>query len=149
MLYLQHLILFALPAFLLCSATRVLPRAQHAAAESEALIEIRSVMLGARTHLGARNAPIHRRWLQGSAPVRDATNESPSILDTRQFTCDPGYGICDCECLCLQPPESQVRRCTDSRSKRPFAAPMIADAATTEPAHRLARPVAAAAAYAM
>ena len=101
MLYLQQLILFAFPAFLASSATKVLPRAAHAAVESEALVEIRNVMVRARNHAGARHAPIHRRWHEASTPVRDARNDVPALLGARQtFTCDAGYSECSRESSC-------------------------------------------------
>lgn len=77
MLYFQQLILFAFSALLFCSATKVLPRAQHAAAEPGALIEIRNVMLGAGIQPNPRNAPVPRNWDRGSVPVMDASSESP------------------------------------------------------------------------
>ena len=115
MLYPQQLILSALPAFLFCSATKVLPRAQHAAAEPGALIEIRNVMLGADIRPNPRNAPIARSWDRGSAPIIDASSEAPlvaikkTLLNRRQLTCDPGYGLCNGGSLYLQSRESQAR----------------------------------------
>ena len=115
MLYPQQLILSALPAFLFCSATKVLPRAQHAAAEPGALIEIRNVMLGAGIRPNPRNAPIARSWDRGSVPIMDASSESPlaaikkTLLNRRQLTCDPGYGLCNGGSLYLQSIESQAR----------------------------------------
>ena len=115
MLYFQQLILSALPAFLFCSATNVLPRAQHAAAEPGALIEIRNVMLGAGNRPSPRNAPIPRSWDRRSVPIRDASSESPlaaikkTLLHRRQLTCDPGYGLCNGGSLYLQSKESQAR----------------------------------------
>ena len=118
MLYSQQLILSALSAFLVCSATKVLPRAQHAAAEPGALIEIRNVMLGAETRPSHRNAPIPRSWERRSVPIRDASSESPlaaiknTLLDRRQLTCDAGYGLCGGGSLHLQSRESQERDST-------------------------------------
>ena len=115
MLYSQQLILSAFPAFLFCSATKVLPRAQHAAAEPGALFEIRNVMLGAEIRPGPRNAPIPRSWDRRSVPIRDASSESPLVaiknilLNRRQFTCDSGYGLCNGGSLYLQSRESQAR----------------------------------------
>lgn len=86
---------------------KVLPRAQHAAAGSEAFVEIQDVMLGARNIPRARNAAIARRWDETSVPSRDASSESPlalvkrMLLGKRQLTCDPGYGLCNCESLNL------------------------------------------------
>ena len=101
MLYPQQLILSAaLPAFLFCSATEVLPRAQHAAAESGALIEIRNVMLGAGNRPSPMNAPISRNWDRRTVPIRDTSSEPPlvaikkTLLNRRYLTCDPGYGLC-------------------------------------------------------
>ena len=108
MLYFQQLILFTFSGFLLCSATKVLPRAQHAAAESEAFVEIHNVMLGAQIHPNVRKAAIPRIWDQASAPARYASSESPlaaikrTLLGARQsLTCDPGYGLCQGESLYL------------------------------------------------
>lgn len=115
MLYSQQLILSALPAFLFCSATKVLPRAQHAAAEPGALIEIRNVMLGAGIRPSPRNAPVPRTWDRGSVPIMNASSESPlaaikrTLLNRRRLTCDPGYGLCSGGSLYLQPRESQAR----------------------------------------
>lgn len=89
MLYLPQLMLFALPALLSCSANKVPPRAQHAATESEAFIEIRNVMLRARTH-------------DVSARIRDPSSESPVLLGTRQLSCDTGFALC--ESASLYPP---------------------------------------------
>ena len=115
MLYSQQLILSALPAFLFCSATKVLPRAQHAAAEPGALIEIRNVMLEAGIRSSPRNAPIPRSRDRRSVPIRDASSESPlvaikkTLLHRRQLTCDAGYGLCSGGSLYLQSRESQAR----------------------------------------
>lgn len=122
MLHLQRLILLACPALLLCSAEKVLPRAPHAATESEAFIEIRNVMLRARTH-------------EARAPIRDPSSESPVLLGTRQLTCDVGLALCDGESLSRRPAESQPRGHTDNRPKSPkHAAPMGTTVVTTEPA---------------
>ena len=100
MLYFQQLLLFAFPAYLSCSATIVLPRAQHAAAESEAFFEIHNVMLRAQNRPSARDAPIPRRYGEAVAPIRDTSSESPlaaikrTLLGTRQRSCDLGYGLC-------------------------------------------------------
>ena len=115
MLYSQPLFLCALPAFLFCSATQVLPHAQHAAAEPGALIEIRNVMLGAAIHPSPRGAPIPRSWDRRSVPIRDASSESPlvaikkTLLNRRYLTCDPGYGLCGGGSPYLQSRESQAR----------------------------------------
>ena len=114
MLYSQQLILSALSA-LLCSATKVLPRAQHAAAEPGALIEIRNVMLGAGIRPSPMNAPISRGWDRRTVPIRDTSSESPlvaikkTLLNRRQLTCDTGYGLCSGGSLYLQSRESQAR----------------------------------------
>ena len=117
MLYFQQLILVAFPGFLLCSATKVLPRAQHAGAESEAFVEIHNVMLRAQIHPSVRNASSPRIWDQASSPARYASSESPlaaikrTLLGARQsLTCDPGYGLCHSESLYLQTPEKPGAR---------------------------------------
>ena len=113
MLYVQHLTLFALPAFLFSSATKVLPRAQHAADEPGAVVEIRNVMLGAGVRPNPQNAPIPRRW-GARAPISGGSSESPGaaikkmLLHRRAFTCDPGYALCSGGFFDLQPTESRL-----------------------------------------
>ena len=113
MLYIQQLILSAFPAFLLCSATKVLPGAQHTAAQSEALLQIHNGILRARSYSHARNAPIPRKWDESSIPVSGASSESPlaaikrELLGTRQASCDPGYALCDGKSLYSQPEKAR------------------------------------------
>ena len=103
MLYLELLLLCAFSPFLLCSSAKVKPRAQQAAAGSEAFWEIHNVMLRAQTYPGARNAQIARPRNEASVPAGGAISESPfaaikrTLLGTRGFYCDPGYGLCSCE----------------------------------------------------
>ena len=144
MIYFQPLILSAFLPFLLCSTTKILPRAQRAAIESEeAFLEIDNGILRAREYPHPRSVSIPRRWDEFSVPAREGSSESPlaaikrTLLGTRQSSCDSGYALCHSESLYSQPAQGQARGGTDNWGKPPKDAALTAvmeDAATMEPA---------------
>lgn len=87
----------ALCFWFLCSATNILPRAEHLPVESEALIELRTVMLKSRSEPYAREEPIARKSNQNSKPAQSDSKLAAvkrKLLGRQYYTCDAGYGLC-------------------------------------------------------
>lgn len=86
---------------LLCSATKILPRAPHAAVQLPAFVDLHNVMIKPRSDFEPRMVPLPRtkyaaqplgKWLgANSSPAK----VKRTILGARQVTCDAGYALCD------------------------------------------------------
>jgi hypothetical protein len=90
-----------LASTLLCSATKILPRAPHAAVQLPASVDLHNVMIKPRSDFEPRMVPLPRtRYAAQPLGERLGANSSPAkvkrtMLGARQGTCDAGYALCD------------------------------------------------------